>query len=481
MSFRMLFCVLSFGLVTASRGSAPAWPGFRGPNASGLAPEAKPPIQIGPSNSVLWKVEIPWSPSSPCISGDHLLLTTFADNELQTRSYRRSDGKLEWSRGLKPEKLELYHRKESSPAASSVAIGGERVVSYFGSFGLVCYDLQGKELWRHPLPVALSPGGYGTATSPLIAENLVVVSHDRDMASSLLAVDLASGKTIWETPRPNALGSFGTPILWQNDGVTEVVVPGSICLRAYALKTGKEDWVIKGTTSYSCTTPVTAEGLLFYAAWSDGKSDDPLPTWEKFLEDHDKNKDGVVTLDEFDEDSRDYFRGYDANRDGKIDRIDWDLILAELARSENVMVAVKPGGRGDISQTHVAWKATRGLPYIPSPVYYAGRVYLVKNGGMLTSLDAKTGEPYYLQERLGSEGYYYSSPVAADGRIYIASQAGKVTVVKAGGDKPQILHQADFGEQIYASPALAGDKLYLRTRSQLYAFGSQPDTAPAQP
>jgi len=481
MSLRLLCCVLSLGFATASRGSTPSWPAFRGSNCSGVAPEATPPIKIGPSNSVLWKLEVPWSPSSPCISGDHLLLTTFADNELQTRCYRRTDGKLEWSRGLRPDRLELYHRKESSPAATTAVIEGQRVVSYFGSFGLVCYDLQGKELWRHPLPVALSPGGYGTATSPLIAENLVVVSHDQDMASSLLAVDLVSGKTVWETPRPNALGSFGTPIVWQNDGAREVVVPGSLCLKAYALKTGKEDWVIHGTTSYACTTPVTAEGLLFYAAWSDGKADDPLPAWEKFLEEHDRNKDGVVTLDEFDDNSREYYRGYDANRDGKIDRRDWDQILAGLAKGENVMVAVKPGGRGDISQTHVVWKATRGLPYIPSPLYYDGRVYLVKNGGMLSSLDAKTGQPYYLQERLGAEGYYYSSPVAADGRIYIASQAGKLTVVKAGGDKPEILHRADFGEQIYASPALAGDKLYLRTRSQLYAFSSQPDRAPTQP
>jgi outer membrane protein assembly factor BamB len=206
-----------------------------------------------------------------------------------------------------------------------------------------------------------------------------------------------------------------------------------------------------------------------------------LPAWEKFLAEHDKNKDGVIPLAEFDENTREYYRGYDASRDGKIDRSDWDLILADLAKSENVMVAVKPGGRGNISQTHVAWKATRGLPYISSPLYYDGRVYLFKNGGMMSSFDAKTGQPYYLQERLGAEGYYYSSPVAADGRIYIASQAGKVTVVKAGGDKPEILHQADFGEHIYASPALVGDKLYLRTRSQLYAFGSQSGHAPAQP
>ena len=478
---RLWFYFLGLVFATASWGAMPAWPSFRGPNCSGVAIEATPPINIGPSNSVRWKLDVPWSPSSPCISGDHVFLTAFAENELQTRCYQREDGKLEWCVGVKPDKLELYHRKESSPAASTVATDGQRVVSYFGSFGLVCYDLQGKELWRHPLPVALSPGGYGTATSPVIAENLVVVSHDQDMASTLLAVDLISGKTAWETPRPNTLGSFGTPILWQNDGVMEVVLPGSLCLKGYALKTGKEDWVVRGTTAYACTTPVTAEGLLFYAAWSDGKADDPLPAWEKFLEEHDKNKDRVVSLDEFDENSREYFRGYDVNRDGKIDRSDWDQIRVTLAKGENVMVAVKQRGRGDISQTHVAWKATRGLPYIASPLYYDGRVYLVKTGGMLSSLDAKNGQPFYLQERLGSEGMYYSSPVAADGRIYLASQAGKVTVVKAGGDKPEILHQADFGEPIYATPALAGDKLYLRTRSRLYAFGPQADPRPPQP
>jgi outer membrane protein assembly factor BamB len=135
------------------------------------------------------------------------------------------------------------------------------------------------------------------------------------------------------------------------------------------------------------------------------------------------------------------------------------------------MLAVKPGGKGNITKTHVAWKATRGLPYVASPLVYDGRIYSIKNGGMISSFDAKSGKPYYLQERLDAEGNYYSSPVAADGRIYMASVDGKFTVVKAGGEKPEILHHAQFGERIYASPALADDKLYLRTKSALYAFG----------
>ena len=451
-------------------GATAAWPAFRGPNSSGVAADAKPPLKISPTNSVLWKIEVPWSPSSPCLWNDRIFLTTFADNELQTRCYRSKDGSLAWSDGVKAQKIETFHSTESSPATPTPATDGQRVVSYFGSFGLVCYDLDGKELWRHALPMALSLGGYGTASSPVISDNLVVVSCDRDQQSSLLALDLRTGEKVWETPRPDSYGCFGTPIVWQNNNVQEVIVPSSLRLKGFALKTGQEDWVVEGVTSYACTTPVEGNGLLFFAAWSDGKADEPLPTWEKFLEQHDKNKDGVVSLDEFDDASRDFYRGFDINRDGKIDKSDWDQITAAVAKGENVLVAVKPGGHGNISQTHVAWRATRGLPYVASPLFYDGRIYMVKNGGLISSLDAETGKPFYSQERLDAGGNYYSSPVAANGRIYLASLPGKVTVIKAGGDKPEILHQAEFGERVLASPALVGNNLYLRTQTSLYAF-----------
>ena len=134
------------------------------------------------------------------------------------------------------------------------------------------------------------------------------------------------------------------------------------------------------------------------------------------------------------------------------------------------MLAVKPGGRGDIGVSHVVWKDRKGLPYVPSPLYYAGRIYFVRDGGLLSALEAKTGEPVYAQERLGATGSYYASPVAADGRLYVASTAGKLTVVRAGGDKPEILHQADFGERIVATPVPVGRQLLLRTAARLYAF-----------
>jgi outer membrane protein assembly factor BamB len=465
--------VLVAAAACAANGATPSWPGFRGLNSSGVALDAKPPIDLSPTNSVLWKVQVPWSPSSPCIWDDQIFLTTFSEGELQTRCYRRQDGTLAWSRGLKPDKLEHFHGTDSSPAVPTPATDGRRVVSYFGSFGLICYDRKGTELWRHPMPLAFSAGGYGTASSPLIAGNLVVINRDQNEGSTLLAVDLRSGKTAWEIPRLDARGSFGTPILWRNSGIDEVITPGSLRLKGYALKTGKEDWVIEGTAPFACTTPVVGDGRLFFAAWSNGKADSPWGSWEKFLEQFDKSKNGYINLDDINPAFRDYMRGLDLNGDGKIDKAEWDSIQANSAKGENLLVAVNPGGRGDITQSHVAWKFARGLPYVSSPLFYDGRIYLVKTGGMLTSVDAKTGQPYYTLERLNADGDYYSSPVAGGGRIYIASLNGKLTVVKAGGDKPEILHQADFGERIFASPALVGDKLYLRTQSALYAFGPQ--------
>jgi len=142
-----------------------------------------------------------------------------------------------------------------------------------------------------------------------------------------------------------------------------------------------------------------------------------------------------------------------------------------MSKGENLLVAVRPGGKGELSASNVAWKQTRGLPYVPSPLYYRGDVYLVKDGGMVSCYNAKTGVPAYQQERLNAPGNYYASPVAADGRVMVASLDGKVTVFAAGGGTPKILHQADFKERIAATPALAGNNVYVRTPTALYAFG----------
>jgi len=452
----------------------PRWPQFRGVNGAGLAAVgAQPPVKFGPQENVLWQVEVPWSPSSPCVWGERIFLTTFDAGKLETRAFDRNNGTLLWTRAVQPAGIEEHHRQDGSPAASTPATDGKRVVSYFGSFGLICHDYAGRELWRKPLALAQSGGKFGSGTSPVICDDLVVLNRDQYEYSSLLAVDLATGATRWEAARPESAGSFGSPARWRNDGEDQIVLAGTAQLKGYALKTGEERWHVNGVTNTVCTTPVIGESLLYFAAWSPGQADSPRQPWEKFLEANDKNHDGVVDLEEIDVKRRDYLRGLDRNRDGKLTREDWELLRLGDAKAENVLVAVKPGGRGDISETHVAWKYRKALPYVPSPLFYDGRLYLLRDGGLFSCLDPKTGEPFYAQERLGAAGSYYASPVAADGRIYVASLQGKVSVIKAGGAKPELLHQVDFGVRILATPALVGDKLYLRTATHLWAFGAK--------
>ena len=357
-------------------------------------------------------------------------------------------------------------------SSASPATDGRKVVSYFGSCGVVAYSVDGKELWRHDLPLARTMGGYGSGTSPLLTGDHVIINRDVLTNSSLICLSLKTGKKEWESPRPEATTSYGTPILWNDNGLDEVITPGALVLKGYDVKTGRNRWMLGGVTHVPCTTPVVGDGLLYFAGWAPGKADDPWPSWEEFLKEYDKNKDGVITEDDLGAQHWSYMKGLDIDRDGKITKADYDVLISFTAKGQNVLVAVKPGGSGDISSTHVAWKVTRGLPYVPSPIYYRGRVYLVKDGGLVSCFDAKTGAIVWDQERLPASGGYYASPVAADGRLYLAALNGKVTVLNALGEKSQVLSEASFGEKIEATPALAGARLYLRTASKLYTLGS---------
>ena len=364
----------AFVLITVSSNAAPpnaasTWPQFRGLNAAGIANEATPPIKFSPTEGVLWSVDIPWSPSSPCVWGDRIFLTTFDQGSLETRCYNRSDGRLLWKKPLKPEGIEEYHRADGSPAASTPATDGTRVISYFGSFGLVCHDFEGRELWRHPLPLAESGGRFGSGTSPIIVQGRVVVNRDQHNYSSLLALDLQTGKVAWETSRADATGSFGTPALWRNNGVDEIVLAGSARLKGYALKDGAERWVIDGVTGMVCTTAIVGDEMLYFAAWSPGQSDSPRQPLEEFVKRNDVNKDGIATVAELPEERRDYIRALDRNRDGKFTQEDWDIMKRNDARAENVLIAVKPGGTGNISESHVAWKYKKALPYVKSKTF----------------------------------------------------------------------------------------------------------------
>ena len=454
-----------------------AWPQFRGPNGSGVADHQKPPVEFGPDKNVKWKVNAPAGLSSPIVAGDKLVITAFEGGKLYTVAYRRADGQEAWRAEAPAKQIEGYYKGEGSPAASTPATDGERIVSYFGSCGLFCYDLSGKPLWKLEMPPVVIPGKFGTGVSPILVDGIVILVRDETKDSKLLALAAATGLPKWEKKRQSPV-SYCTPIAWDTPAGKQVVAAGHGRMIGYDLKTGAEKWSVVGMPSGPCSSPMVADGTLFFAGWSPGGPDDKefqWPTFDAMLKDLDKNKDGVLSREEAGKAFEGFFDSLDANGDGKITRDEYDALLRFVSEGRNSAFAVKAGGSGDVTKSHVLWKKTKGLPYISSALVYREQYVMVKDGGLVTAYDAKTGKQLYLQERVAGPGRYYASPVAANGHIYLTSlEDGVATVLKAGSNKPVVAAKnPKLGERTAATPAIAEDTLYIRTATHMYAFAEK--------
>jgi outer membrane protein assembly factor BamB len=476
---RVLACAAFFALAAAGLGADKplAWPQFRGPGGTGVADDQKPPIELGPDKNVLWKVPAPGGLSSPIIAGNLIVFTAFDDGKLYTVAYNRADGKEAWRKEAPAKTIERYFKAAGSPAASTPATDGERIVSYFGSCGLFCYDLAGKELWKYELPMAVTVADFGTGTSPILADGIVVLVRDETKEPKIIAVDVATGSLKWEKKR-QSIGSYGTPMLLDADGGKQIVAAGHGRMIAYDLKSGDEKWFVGGMPSSPCTTPFAMDGTIFFAGWSPGGPDDKefqLPSFETIHKQAGAKGDGFITKDEAQKTMlKDFFDNLDVDKNGKVTRDEWETARKYMADGVNSAFAVKPGGSGDISK-QVLWKKTKGLPYVATGIVYRGQFINVKDGGWISAFDAKTGKELYIQERELPAGGYYASPVAANGHIYITSLLdGTITVLKAGSPKPDVVvKNPKLGESVAATPAIADDILYVRTAGHLYAFGGK--------
>ncbi|MCC6492121.1 MAG: PQQ-binding-like beta-propeller repeat protein [Pirellulales bacterium] len=459
--------------LAAFAGDPLVWPRFRGPNGSGVSPDGRPPIDLGPETNVKWKVAAPAGASSPIVAGDLLVFTAEADGKLLTVACRRSDGAEAWRAEAPVKELEKYLANEGSPAASTPATDGQRIVSYFGSCGLFCYDLAGRELWRREMPPAATLGSFGTGVSPIIEQGLVILLRDEALDPQLIALDAATGEVQWQKPRTST-GGWSTPVVLNVDAGKQLVAVGQGRLVAYNLPTGAEMWYVEGMPAATCSSPVVDGARLYFAGWSPGSGDEQLfrmPPFKLVLL-GDSNSDGQLSKDEMKlPPLKDYFDSIDGDHDGLITAAEWDHMQQVVASSQNVAFAVDAGGSGDVTATHVRWQAKRGLPYVPSAIFYENQYVMVKDGGIVTAYDGDSGKELY-QKRLGAEGNYYASPVAAAGHIYLTSLAdGTITVLKAGADPPEVVVQnPPLGERVAATPAIVGDTMYLRTAGHLYAF-----------
>jgi outer membrane protein assembly factor BamB len=473
--------------VTAQDGD---WPQFRGPGGLAVAGDTPIPKKFGPDDSVLWKTKIPAGASSPCIVGDRIFVTGFEDKSNVLLAIDRRDGKVRWSAKFEGPPYPAYYHPHGGPALPTPACDGERVIAFFGNYGLVATDLEGKVLWEKRMA---HPGFvFGVGTSPLLYEGLVVVSRDGAQEAGILVFDATDGSELWHIDRFEYAESHGTPFLWHNKDRSELVIGGTGRLCSYDPGTGEPLWRVEGLTAFPCTTPTADEDTLYFAAWStpnatgrsfweaaftqaleftDAEIADPSLIFKRL----DKNEDGKIVPDEVPEcRMKDVFSFLDRDLSGA-----WELAEVVKADSqlpatgENLMVAVARGASGDASKDHVRWSWKRGLPYVSSPLCYHGRIWLLQAGGIVSAIDAATGKPIIDRARLSDRAEYYLSPVGAAGHVLAGSAEGTLYVLAADAPELVVEQTIPFDEELFATPAVLDGVIYLRTKTTLWAFGEK--------
>lgn len=476
-------CVLPVSSATAAE---PVWSQFRGRNAAGVAAEDVPfPVEFGPEKNCLWKTSLPSGHSSPGIWGNRVFLTGYdAERQhLETIALDRRTGDILWRHTAPAEKIERVHEL-GSPAASSVALDAERVYAYFGSFGLLCYDHAGKQLWQQPQPMPKT--SFGTATSPILSGERLLLNYQGPPAA-LQAFDVRSGRLLWKNEKLPFPPGYSLPVVRQVGDVTEALVQGDRGLSAVDVTDGSLRWQVAGYAFMPIATPVLGDSLLYVVSFHPaGPSEDKVEhKFADLLKQYDQNKDGKLGADEVPAKLILVSRGHpdgvgdmtvsqmlgmlDRNRDKALDALEWTGMSLFAATITNALFAYRPDEDGRISSRGLVWKTDKALPESPSPLYYRGRLYTVKNGGIVSCYNAETGQLHF-RERLGAAGSYYASPVAGDGKIYAASLDGVVVVFEAA-DELRVLARNDLGERLLATPALVNGTVYVRTVSRLYAFG----------
>jgi len=483
---------------------APAWNQFRGPNGSGVAAGCRPPVALD-ADHLAWKTPVPPGLSSPVVADGRVYLTAVVQRTLLTLAVDAASGKVIWRRPVPEGRIERVH-KTNSPASSTPVVDGDRVYVYFGSFGLLCYDRDGREQWTRPIPTPRNQ--YGMATSPIVHGDCLILVLDDDAnlpdskvsRSRLLAVRKATGETAWETPRPFHRSGWSTPMIWRHGGGCDLVVPGSRRVCGYDADTGAEKWFAGGFSPETIAVPVAGNGHVYVSAAMLGGVADEQPDLEPFWDavmQFDSSGDGRLERGEMtgpftfpfrpelppghpgygmplpkEKAKREraldgMFRRVDKNQDGFWTRKEF-LAHLSFRRAKPTLMAIRPGGEGDVGDTHVAWRLHREIPEIPSPLFHENRLYLVRNGGFFAAADAAGGEVLY-RATLDAPGHYSASPVAANGHVYVASNRGVVSVVTAG-DAFALTHRRDLGEAVFATPAFDASTIYIRTDKHLLAF-----------
>ena len=451
-------------LVSAGSLTPQEWPRFRGPNGSGVSADTGFPTEFGKSKNVLWRTPVRPGKSSPVLTRRHVFLTALDKGKLFTQCFDRETGKLVWERSVERGRVEPTHAL-NHPAAITPVTDGDAVYAFFPEFGLVAYNADGTERWKTPLGPFSNENGH--ASCPIIAGQNVILVLDQMFGSYIAAFDTRNGEQRWKTPREEMDG-YATPLVYQPAGAEPVIITASRGqLGAHRVDGGRRLWSWKGLAPSEVASPILVNDSLF----TFGYGNDRANPFSAQLAKYDKNHDGRLTPDEYGDDQ--YLQGvgmFVGNRDGVVTKEKFDFRQnMSVAPSSLLAFQLQPDTKAMPSQL---WKYEKSfIAVVPSPLYYDGVLYVLKNGGLFTSLDPKTGAVKKAGRVEAAPGSYTSSPIAAEGKIFIAGEDGKVTVLKAAADW-QVMQVNDLDEACYATPALAGGSIYLRTADALYRFGT---------
>ena len=451
----------------ALQNSPEPWSRFRGPNASGLATGSGYPIEFGPTKNVIWKRPFPMGKSSPVLTADRIVLTANVDNRLQVISVDRATGKTVWERSLARARSE-FKRTLNHGASSSAAIEGTNVYAFFGDYGIVSYDANGKERWKTPLGPFSSL--WGMATSPVIAGDTVVLLFEGIVHSSIAGFDRNSGRKKWEVERPPFALNYSTPVLRSGSGNRcEVLALGPNELVAYDPGNGERRWSTKVLPGSIVASPTLGDDDTLVSMIFPSENGRAFP---------DKDGDGIVTAAEISALSKDpqitrveqMIADETGNRDGKITQEEWNLFW-RTQQGRPAITATSIGAPGeDAPNRGTRWSYSKGVARVATPLIYDGILYFINMGGILTALNAKTGEALKVARLQCALENYYASPVAAAGVVYFTSETGKVVAVRAGADW-SVLACNDLDEPCYATPALSEGRIFVRTSQSLACFG----------
>ncbi len=481
--------------VFAQKPETNIWSGFRGENCAGVAsPNQNPPIFFNKDQNIIWKLALPEGHSSPCIWGDNIFISGYQEEgrQLKMLCISRKNGAIKWEEKISVEAFEKFN-PVSNPATATPTTDGERVYFYFCSFGLICYDFNGRLQWQLRMQVPRSKNNNGIGASPVIAGKLLILNclgHLND--PRILAINKYDGKTVWEYSLPEKEGyngnSSSTPVIYKD----QVIIYRSEDVAGYNLLNGDLIWRFAIGDTDAIGTPVIQKDILYLVAYSTRGNPDMRAQFQNYKEltsKYDKNRDlmidkneakdfQVLTYPEMPEISTknslaNLFGTFDKNKDELIDSTEWKSMDEYFGSfySKQGLKAIKIGGQGDISLNNYLWGNSDQISHISSPLCFNNRIYMIRDGGIISCFQSESGRLLY-RERLGATGAYFSSPVAANGKIYIASRNGIVTVFEAG-DNLKILAKNDLKELITGTPAVVDNKLYIRTDKALYAFGER--------